>query len=319
MERVKIFLMLTGLNLNRMKNIFIVLLSFLLFSAATAQTTIPLYGGLIPGSKNSPDKESWNADSSLVFNVSKPTLTVFLPEKGKENGTAVIICPGGGYRVLVMKREGYEVAKEFNKIGVAAFVLKYRLPNDEIMNDKSEGPLQDAQQAIKIVRQRSAGWKIDENRIGIMGFSAGGHLASTAATHFSKSLSENSEKISLRPDFQILVYPVISMKENLGHKGSREALLGTAAGKDLVETFSNEMQVSPETPPAFIIHGSDDHVVPVENSILYYEALSTAKVPSSLHLFAHGEHGFPSGLAHDSWLNYCMDWLKDFQNSKRTK
>ena len=143
-----------------------------------------------------------------------------------------------------------------------------------------------------------------------MGFSAGGHLASTAATHFSKSLILNEEHISLRPDFQILVYPVISLNEAMGHKGTRENLLGKSPSGEEIEYYSNELQVTDQTPPAFLIHGSDDHVVPVENSIQYYNSLKSRKIPVSMHLYSSGEHGFPMGLAHDTWLNYCMDWLK---------
>jgi acetyl esterase/lipase len=280
------------------------------FSFIRAQQTIPLYPSDIPNSIPSANHESYSKDSGVVFKVSQPTLSIFLPEKGKENGTAVIICPGGGYSVLVIKREGFDVAREFNKIGVAAFVLKYRLPDDEIMKDKSIGPLQDAQQAIKIIRMRAVEWKINPARIGIMGFSAGGHLASTAATHFTKSLIVNEESINLRPDFQILVYPVISLNNTLGHKGTRENLLGKSPSLEKIEYFSNELQVTDQTPTAFIIHGSNDHAVPVENSIQYYNSMKSKKIPASLHLYSIGEHGFPNGLAHDTWLSYCMDWLK---------
>ena len=299
-----------------MKIYLFIISILLLFSGIDAQQTIRLYPADIPNSIPSVNQESYSKDSGVVFKVSQPTLTIFLPDKGKRNGTAVIICPGGGYGVLVIKREGYEVAREFNKIGVAAFVLKYRLPNNEIMKDKSIGPLQDAQQAIKIVRQRSAEWNLDPNKIGIMGFSAGGHLASTAATHFNRSFIENKEQINLRPDFQILVYPVIIMNDSLGHKGSSENLLGLNPGREKRDYFSNQLQVNAQTPPGFLIQGTDDHVVPVENSIQFFEALKTAKVSASIHLYPHGEHGFPEGLANHTWLNYCFDWLKDFQESK---
>jgi acetyl esterase/lipase len=280
------------------------------FSSVFSQQTIPLYTGVIPGSVPGNNKETFSRDSSSVSRVSIPTLTIFLPEKGKESGTAVIICPGGGYRSLVMKREGYDVARELNKIGVAAFVLKYRLPDDTVMTDKSSAPLQDAQQAIKIVRQNSVDWKIDPYRIGIMGFSAGGHLASTAGTHFDKPYIDNPEHMSLRPDFMILVYPVISMRESVAHSGSRDMLLGKTASADLVNLFSNELQVTSKTPPAFLIHGGDDSKVPVENSILFFEALKENNVKSALHIYASGEHGFPSGEAKNSWLKYCLDWLQ---------
>jgi acetyl esterase/lipase len=292
-----------------MRKIVASLVLVFLFEQGYCQQTIPLYPGTIPNSKTSINQEYYSKDSAVVFKVSQPELIIFLPVKGYRNGAAVIICPGGGYDVLVIKHEGYDVAREFNKIGVAAFVLKYRLPDDQTMNDKSLGPLQDAQQAIKIVRQRSSEWNISKNRIGIMGFSAGGHLASTAGTHFTKSYIENSEAISLRPDFMILVYPVISLNETLGHRGTRENLLGKIPSGDKIASFSNELQVTPLTPPAFLIHGSDDHVVPVENSLRFYEALRANKIAAGMHLFTNGEHGFPSGSAHDSWMKYCVEWL----------
>jgi acetyl esterase/lipase len=293
-----------------MKVLFSILIIHLGISAAFSQQTIPLYPGKIPGSIDGKNRENYSKDSSSVSRVSLPALSIFLPEKGKETGTAVIICPGGGYRSLVIKREGYDVAREFNKIGVAAFVLKYRLPDDTLMSDKSVASLQDAQQAIKIVRLNSMKWGIDPKKIGIMGFSAGGHLASTAATHFAKAYIENNEHISLRPDFMMLVYPVISMGETNTHSGSREMLLGKSPSADLVTNFSNELQVTVQTPPAFLIHGGDDSKVPVENSILFFEALKKNNVKSALHIYATGEHGFPSGEAKNSWLRYCLDWLQ---------
>jgi acetyl esterase/lipase len=293
-----------------MKKPALYLLLFSVSTMALCQKTIPLYTGVIPGSVQGRNNEAWTRDSSSVSRVSIPALTIFLPENGKETGTAVIICPGGGYRSLVMKREGSDVARELNKIGVAAFVLKYRLPDDTIMKDRSIGPLQDAQQAIKLVRLNSREWKIDPFRVGIMGFSAGGHLASTAGTHFSKAYIENQEHISLRPDFMILVYPVISMKETITHSGSREILLGKSPVPEMVNSFSNELQVTAQTPPAFLIHGRDDSKVPVENSILFFEALKKNNIKSGLHIYASGEHGFPSGEAKSSWLRYCLDWIQ---------
>ena len=181
--------------------------------------------------------------TNIAYNVSVPTITVFLPPKEKANGTAVIICPGGGYHVLVIEREGRDIAREFNKLGVAAFVLKYRLPDDRIMPDKSIGPLQDAQRAVAVVREHAGEWNIDPHKIGIMGFSAGGHLASTAGTHFENALIENKNGTSLRPDFMILVYPVISFSDSLGHIGSREYLLGKNPSEKQIRFFSNELQV----------------------------------------------------------------------------
>jgi acetyl esterase/lipase len=178
------------------------------------------------------------------------------------------------------------------------------------MVNKSTGPLQDAQQALRLVRKNSANWSINKNQIGIMGFSAGGHLASTAGTHFTKCLVENPDSISLRPDFMILVYPVISMKETITHPGSRESLLGKAPGNELVNSFSNEMQVTSATPPALILHGLNDSKVPVENSLLFFEALRKNKIKPAIYIFSSGEHGFPSGEAKNNWLRYCIDWIQ---------
>ena len=272
-----------------------------------AQKIFPLYQGAVPNSKPYETQELVRPDSS-VARVSIPSLTVFLPSEEKANGIAVIICPGGGYGGLVMKREGYDVARELNKTGVAGIVLKYRLPNDSSMVDKSIGPLQDAQQAIRIVRQNAAKWHIHPDKVGIMGFSAGGHLASTAGTHFEKDLIGNNMNTTLRPDFMVLVYPVINFRK-FGHAGSAKNLLGEHPTDEKITLFSNDLQVTGQTPPAFLIHGNDDSKVPVENSLLFYDALRKNNVKTGIHLFAAGEHGFPSGEAKNSYLRYCIDWI----------
>src|SRR5579872_7127842 len=186
------------------------------------QQVIPLYEGKIPNSKATPDRERENS-IHFVSKVSKPTLTVYQPSAASSNGTAIIVCPGGGYTMLNMNMEGSKVAQQLNALGIIAFVLKYRLPDDSTMVDKSIGPLQDAQRAILLVKTRAKEWNIDTTKIGIMGFSAGGHLAVSAGTHFSKSFTENPTYISLRPDFMILVYPVISFTDSLVQKNSRSA------------------------------------------------------------------------------------------------
>jgi acetyl esterase/lipase len=248
----------------------------------------------------------------LVRYVTRPTLTIFLPEKGKANGTAIVICPGGGYSYLVINKEGTDVAKAFIKEGVAAFVLKYRLPNDRIMNDKSIGPLQDAQQAIKIIRERADEWNIEPSRVGIMGFSAGGHLASTASTHFDDVVIDNKNNSSLRPDFSVLVYPVISFSDSLAHKGSRKSLLGEHPSTAQIERFSNERQVTSKTPPTFIIHCEDDKTVLVRNSISYYESLLRNGVKAELHIYPTGGHGFAlkNTTVTDQWLDRCFNWME---------
>ncbi len=250
---------------------------------------------------------------TIVSKITKPTITVFLPAKEKANGTAVIIYPGGGYWVNAIAHEGYDFAKKFNEWGVTAFVVKYRIPNDITMWEKEIGPLQDAQQAIKIVRQRAVEWNIKPNLIGIMGFSAGGHLASSAGTHFQKSYIPNEEHISLRPGFMILGYPVISFQENIAHMGSREQLIGKNPVKEKIDFYSNELQVTKETPPTFLMHASDDDVVKVENSVSFYQSLIKNGVPAELHIYQKGGHGFGlnNRTTQDDWMERCKNWMKE--------
>ncbi|RQP14557.1 MAG: alpha/beta hydrolase [Parapedobacter sp.] len=297
-----------------MKQLFFILSFFAITYCCQAQQRIPLYEGTIPNSKSTADREYDEPNAAvdtLTFEVSIPSLTVFLPPPEKANGTAVIICPGGGYHVLLTKREGSDVAKEFNKLGIAAFVLRYRLPNDEILVDKSIGPLQDAQRAIRLVRERADTWRIDPAKIGIMGFSAGGHLAATAGTHFDTDYVDNPQHTSLRPDFMLLVNPVISMTDSVGHTGSRDNLLGGTPSNEQIHIFSNELQVDSLTPPTFLVHSDPDVVVPVQNSLLFYEALHRNQVAAGLHIYSKGEHGFLTAPAFDEWFGRCVYWMKE--------
>lgn len=289
------------------------LVFFLMVAASTvlAQQVVPLYESTIPGALNVKSEETYDTARSLAFKVYQPTLTVFLPAKEKATGAAVIVCPGGGYGVLVIGKEGFDIAKYYAAHGVAAFVLKYRLPDSRIMKDKSIGPLQDAQRAIQLVRTHAAQWNVDPAKIGIMGFSAGGHLASTAGTHYSEALIPNTQNTSLRPDFMLLVYPVISMTDSLGHKGSRENLLGKNADAKKIQLFSNDQQVNVQTPPAFLIHAGDDKVVDVDNSISFYEALRHNKVPAEMHIYPKGDHGFVLNLPIDQWMSICLQWMSN--------
>ncbi len=285
-----------------------------------AQQTIPLYPGPIPNSTDYAMKEIRMENNGIFLgyrSISQPTLAVYLPETGKEAGAAVVICPGGGYGMESYRLEGTIIAETFTKNGIAAFILKYRLPSDSIMMDKSIGPLQDAQQAIKTVRERSKEWKIDPSKIGIMGFSAGGHLASTAGTHFEKSFIPNDNNTSLRPDFMVLVYPVISMTDELTHGGSRKNLLGSNPAPDQIQLFSNELQVNTKTPPAWITHTGDDTVVPVENSIRFYQALIRNKVAAEMHLYPSGNHGFVLKLLADEWMKPLFGWMAKSGISKK--
>ncbi|MEO7991693.1 MAG: alpha/beta hydrolase [Chryseolinea sp.] len=297
-----------------MKNKILQLSFIVLMSPVTAQTTIPLYSGTIPNSKPGSNKEKTEQRDgiTIVSRISIPTLTIFQPTKVKANGTAVIICPGGGYWVNASGHEGNDVAEAFNEMGVTVFVLKYRIPNDTTMKVKEIGPLQDAQQAIKIVRERAKEWNINPNRLGIMGFSAGGHLASTAGTHFKTSSIPNDKNINLRPDFMILIYPVISFRHDVGHMGSRDQLLGKQPAREKVQLYSNELQVTKQTPPTFLVHASDDDAVKSENSIVFYQALIKNKVPAEMHIYQKGGHGFGmiNKTTDERWMDNCRDWLK---------
>ncbi len=280
-----------------------------------AQTIIPLYEK-IPNSKPGPDIEKSEIDPkglTRISEVTSPTLSVFLPPKDKANGTAVIICPGGGYARLAFSHEGTDVAKKFNEMGIAAFVLKYRLPDDLIMVNKETGPVQDAQRAIQVVRERAAEWSIDKKRVGLMGFSAGGHLASTAGTHFNHHYTDTKKNINLRPDFLILIYPVISFADSIAHKGSRTRLLGEHPSPEKVREYSNELQVTKNTPPTFLVHAKDDKVVPVENGLLFYKALQEHHVPSSLYLYEKGGHGFGMNnpTSDVKWMEHLQKWMQE--------
>jgi acetyl esterase/lipase len=242
--------------------------------------------------------------------VSIPSITVY--KAAKPNGRAVIICPGGGYSILAFDKEGTRVAEEMNRWGITCFVLKYRIPDDSTNIDKTVAPLQDAQQAIRWVRSNAKEWGVNKSQIGIMGFSAGGHLASTAATHFTfKADAANADTTSVRPDFAVLVYPVISFDSSITHKGSRNNLIGTKPSKEAADFFSNELQVTAATPPSFLVHASDDGAVPVENSVRYYQACVKNKVPVEMHLYPKGGHGFGmlNKTTDDNWLERLKNWL----------
>ena len=279
----------------------------LLFSYAVhAQEIVDLYPGIIPNSKKTDKKETFN--SGMFRGVSKPTLEVYLPEREKATGTAIIIIPGGGYGVVVYQGEGISTAKQFAKNGIVAFVLKYRLPDDSILVNKTIGPLQDAQQAIKLVRENASKWGIDVNKVGIIGFSAGGHLASTAATHFQNPVIENKSNTNLRPDFQIVVYPVISMQDSLTHLDSRNNLLGKNPSKELIDEYSNELRVTNNTPPAYITQAADDKTVDVDNSIIYFESLRHHNVAVEMHIYPKGGHGFI--FRQPDWIDTLFLWMK---------
>jgi acetyl esterase/lipase len=295
--------------------IFLPLLFSLFLSTAMAQQILPLYT-TIPNSKTDPSvkekSETTKEGILLISEVVEPTLTVFLPAKGKANGTAVVICPGGGYWIVAAGHEGYDVAKEFAAVGIAAFVLKYRLPDSRIQLNPEIAPLQDAQRAIQLVRERAKEWNINPQRVGIMGFSAGGHLASTVGTKFNQPVIETKADINLRPDFMILIYPVISSDTLIAHKGSFEKLLGKNSSNEKLLLYSNEKQVTAQTPPTFLVHASDDDGVSALNSTVFYQALLKNKVPAELHVYQNGGHGFgmKNPTTKDAWMDRLKNWMK---------
>lgn len=290
-----------------MQRAFALLFMFLVTNVYS-QEIINLYNGDIPMSKKTDLTEEFT--SGMYRGVTKPTLEVFLPSSENAKGIGVIVIPGGGYSVVVYQGEGVSTAKELAANGIAAFVLKYRLPNDDIMLDKKNGPLQDAQQAIKLVRENAQKWGVDPQKIGVIGFSAGGHLASSLATRFNNHLVENENKTSLRPDFQIVVYPVISMTDDLTHPDSRKQLLGATPSAEDIELFSSQMQVSADCPPAYITHAADDKLVDVDNSIDYFEALRKNNVPVEMHIYPKGGHGFI--FRHKGWIEPLLKWIDQF-------
>lgn len=282
---------------------------------ASSQEEIALYGTEVPNSKPFPLEEVQTTDDNgitRVTGVTIPTLTAYFPPEGVANtGKAVVICPGGGYAILAITHEGHDVAKLLAANGISAFVLKYRLPKDEIMQDKRIGPLQDAQRAIQLVREKAPEWGIAQNEIGIAGFSAGGHLAATLSTHYKDPVIANPKHTSLRPDFSLLVYPVISLKKEMTHGGSRANLLGSDPGVDDINRFSNELQVTADTPPAFLVHAEDDTAVPIANSEAYAAALKQHGIDAELITYPEGGHGFGlnNKTTQDKWFDHFLSWL----------
>lgn len=270
-----------------------------------------LWSTEIPGSIKTNDyNEIYNENLDQLRKVVNPTLTMFLPEN--PNGTSVVICPGGGYAYLAINKEGFKVAEWLNTLGITAFVLKYRLPSDDIMKDKSIGPLQDAQESIRYIKRHAKKWQLNPDKIGIIGFSAGGHVASTLSTHYNDSVYNAADSTSAKHDFTILVYPVISMETEIAHKGSRNKLLGVTPSSESIEHFSNEKQIDSLTPATFLVHAIDDKGVPVENSIRYFLALKEHNVPCEISLYQNGGHGFGLGKTGTSqyWTKSCEEWLQ---------
>jgi acetyl esterase/lipase len=298
---------------------FIMAQAFIL-SAVAQPVNIKVWPNGIPGSKQASDYSEKIIDRKdgvlRMEKVTNPEIAVYLPKKEKATGMAVLIIPGGGYGIVAIDHEGYSVAKWLNDQGIAGIVLKYRLPSDKIMEDKSVGPLQDAQEALRIVRRNASAWNINPKKIGVMGFSAGGHLASTLSTHYMEKVYNVSDTTFARPDFSILIYPVITFDATFTHIGSRNNLIGENPTEEEVKRFSNELQINAQTPPAFLVHSGDDKAVPVKNSISYYTALQQNNIPSELHVFQKGGHGYGLGRGNGSetsWPSLCLNWLKTIE------
>jgi acetyl esterase/lipase len=298
--------------MKKLLTLFVTITCFDLISSA--QIVIPLYADSIPNSKPVADEEHSETDQrgiQRISKVSRPALTVYLPPKEKANGAAVIIFPGGGYRMLAASHEGSDVAKRFNDMGVTAFVVKYRLPSDVTMINKEVGPVQDAQRAIQLVREKAKEWNIDKERVGILGFSAGGHLASTAGTHFNHAYIKVDKKTNLRPDFMILVYPVISFADSICHMGSRTNLIGENPSDEKKREYSNELHVNKKTPPTYLVHAEDDSTVKVQNMLLFASALQKYKVPFDFYLYEKGGHGFGmnNSTSEVKWMDLVQEWM----------
>lgn len=301
------------------KTVCVILILIISVTLKAQEITMPLWPNKIPNMQPSEDVEKVEITDRHVkiSYVQEPNISVLLPSKGNSTGDAIIICPGGGYWILAYDWEGTDIAKFFNSKGIAAVVLKYRLPVSKSNVVPHKSPLMDAQRAIRLTRLHSEEWGIKPDRIGIMGFSAGGHLASTAGTHFDYGNSDSDdpvEKISSRPDFMILMYPVISFTGDFAHSGSQKALLGENPSAELLEYYSNELQVTKDTPPTILIHSQDDTAVPVENSLVFYQALCEYKVKAELHIYPYGQHGFSLAIGKgylSTWPDRVIDWIRN--------
>ncbi|MFA6403441.1 MAG: alpha/beta hydrolase-fold protein [Salinivirgaceae bacterium] len=304
--------------MNFKKNVFVLAGVIMIATSVFSQSkVIDLWNGNVPGSIPNPNYKQI-IDSAYwikIRYIATPTIQVYPAPADKNTGAAVVVCPGGGYYGISFVGEGIEIAKWLNSLGISAIVLHYRLPDDAIMENKSIAPLQDGQEAIRMVRRNAKEWGIDPHKIGIMGFSAGGHLASTVSTHFNEKVYEPIDSTSARPDFSLLIYSVISMDTSITHKGSRENLIGKNPSPEMEKHFSNALQVTNATPPAFMIHSIDDGTVPVENSIEYALAMKKHNVPCELHIYERGGHGYGLTIGHlknteSTWPEACRKWLE---------
>ncbi len=297
--------------------IFAIIFCFHLNILFSQDFRLPLWEKNIPNQNEIKVKEIIETTNAIrIKDVSNPTIEVFLPTKASMTGEAIVICPGGGYEYVVYDKEGTDVAKMMNSQGIVGIVLKYRLPKAENNIEGRLSPFLDAQRAVRLTRYHAKDWGIDSNKIGIMGFSAGGHVASTLGTHYQDNffITDNIDSIDCRPDFMVLMYPVITFRRPYLHLGSRNNLIGENPDTSLVNYYSNELHITNNTPPTFLVHATDDHGVPVENSLMFYNNLRKHNVKCELHLFQEGGHGF--GLATKkgrlaSWKDLCTSWIKE--------
>jgi acetyl esterase/lipase len=293
-----------------MRKLLLTLLFCIAAGAQAQSTVIPLWPEGVPNAKANPGPEK--RDGELISHVSQPTLTYYPAAGERAARTAVIICPGGGYEFLAFDHEGRQYAQWLSRLGVAAFVLKYRLSDFG-----HPAPLQDVLRALRTVRAHAADYGVAPDRIGVMGSSAGGHLAASAATMFDDPAGRTGaalDAVGARPDFLMLMYPVITLMPPAAHAGSRHALLGANPAPALVKEMSVETRVSARTPPTFLVHSQDDGTVPVENSIMFFEALTRAHVPAEMHIFERGGHGMGMSAGHGNaslWPKRAEEWLRD--------
>lgn len=292
-------------------------LALFIMNFSFSQEIIPLWDDYKPNHIETNKVETHVKDGIIrISNVQNPTLEVFLPKNSSSNTKSVIICPGGGYNILSYDWEGTTIAKKFVENGIAAFVLKYRLPKANNSQDKHKAALSDALRAIRIIRKNADKWNINKNKIGIIGFSAGGHVASTLGTHYNETdsnLNTKLDSINARPDFMALIYPVITMNNKYTHQGSKNNLLGKNPPEELIQFYSNELYVTEKTPPTFLVHSGDDKGVPVMNSIRFYEALQEKNIKAEMHIYPEGGHGYSLAIGQgrlSNWFNQLIDWIE---------
>ncbi len=301
----------------------IVLYLFLPVNLFPQNFSLPLWNKNIPNQNNIKivEKRDTNENFISILEVDKPIIEVYLPSKRNNSGKAVVICPGGGYSILAYDWEGSDIAKWLNSNGICGIVVKYRLPHTANNIEGRLSPFLDAQRAMRLTRFHAKEWGIDSNKIGIMGFSAGGHLASTLGTHFNDNffVTDKIDSVNCKPDFMILMYPVITFREPYLHAGSRHFLIGDNPDTSLINYYSNELHVTKDTPPTFLVHAGDDKAVPVENSIMFFEKLEENNVPAEMHIFPEGGHGFSLAIGRGSleqWKDLCITWIKKITSDK---